>query len=235
MRRNVLVTVLVLVALVQAPIAPPVAAVEGLTPEAVGKITAHGTVEVNGAVGPAEASIFSGDRIATRENTAVAIAFPGGDQVFLPERTQARVESAEGGGVRVRLERGALALVSRSKTPLRVTASGVEVEAGGTGALLEIALKEDGLKVMARRGNALVRGSNKTVDVKEGTTLDASTGPPPQGAGAAGLSPLMTTVLVSSVALGVTGFVLGMVALQRSKPQDCRVTGSTSPFTITCP
>lgn len=210
------------------------------SPVAIGKMTSRGKVEVNGTASPADGSVFPGDRIATKENSAVAMALPGGDQVFLPEWTQARIESVAGGVVRIVLERGALASVVRGKTPVTILARGVAIEPVGVNALFEVALKESGLRVMTRRGTAIVRGSNKTVEVKEGSTLDATTGAPPtpqppQGAGASGLTPLMTTVIVASTALGITGFAMGLAALNRTEPQDCQVTGSTSPFTITCP
>jgi ferric-dicitrate binding protein FerR (iron transport regulator) len=200
-------------------------------------MTARGTVEVNGAVSSPEASVFSGDRIATGENAAVALVLPGGNQVFLPEHTQAIVEQS-GARVLVRLESGALAVTGRSKSPIGIVARGLEIEASATSAVFEVALKEGGLRVMARRGSAIVRGSNKSVEVKEGMTLDATAGAAaqgPQGVGAAGLSPLTTAVVVASVTLGIAGFAMGLAALSRSDPQDCQVSGSASPFTITCP
>lgn len=231
MKRKVVVVLAVCFALVYTPVAP------ADSPAAVGKVVIRGVAEVNGAVSPAETSVFSGDRIATRANTTAAIVLPGGDQVFLPERTRARVEQ-DGARVRVQLEAGALAVVGRSKTPVKVFAQGVVVEPAGANAVFEMALKDGGLRVMSRRGMARVTGSNRTVEVTEGMTLDATTAPVPQGpagAGAASLSTLQTAVLIASVSLGVAGFAMGVRALTRSVPQDCKVTGTTSPFTITCP
>lgn len=209
----------------------------GESAAAVGKMTTRGTAEVNGAVAPAEGSVFSGDRIASRVNSVVALALPGGDQVFLPERTAAQVEQ-KGARVRVSLERGALAVVSRGANPVGISARGVLVEASGASAVFEVAVNEVGLKVLSRHGVTRVRAADRTLEVKEGMTLDATTTPAPQtpaGAGAGGLSTLQTTVLVVATAVGIAGFTLGALALRKSDPEDCRVTGLVSPFTITCP
>jgi ferric-dicitrate binding protein FerR (iron transport regulator) len=198
-------------------------------------MTTVGAAEVNGTAAPAEISIFAGDRITTREDTAVSLQFSGGSQAFLPE-TSAALLKLQQSRVLVALERGAVAVAARNATVLAVMAQGVWIEAQQDGAVFEVALKRGGLRVMARRGAALVKAADRTVEVKEGMTLDATTGAPSNSAGAmSGLTPLQTAVLVASVSLGITGFALGVAAIQRSQPQDCTVTGTTTPFRVTCP
>ena len=229
MRVKAVLVVTVCAALVFAPVAP------AETSAAVAKMSTKGTVELNGTVTPAEASVFSGDRISTRAKTAAALALSGGDQVFLPELSAASVRQASG-RVEMSLERGGLVVVSRGTQPVTVLAGGVRIVPSGAG-ILEIVVKGTSLKVAARKGAAHVEASNRTVEVTEGNTLDATVVPPPQGpAGASsGLTALQMAVIVSGLVAGLVGLTLGMVAFNRADPSDCRVTGTTSPFTITCP
>ncbi len=212
--------------LVYAPVAPAASATT------LGKISTKGSAAINGSAVPAEATIFSGDRISTAKETASGLSLSGGNQVFLPALTTAQLNRV-GNQVTVHLERGALAVINRSSDPVVVEANGVQIRAGGntTAAVYEVAINGSALKVMARKGTALVKGSNRTVEVKEGTAIDATTPPNPQ-MGAGGLSPLWTVVVVSSAAAGFTGLALGVSALGRAKPQDCTV---VSPNSIQCP
>jgi ferric-dicitrate binding protein FerR (iron transport regulator) len=223
-----MVVAMLCVALVYAPVEMDAAS-------AVAKMNTRGTAEVNGAVAPAESSVFSGDRITTRSEAAVALSLPGGDQVFLPEKSAAKVRQ-DGATVLLALESGGAIVVSRSAKPPMIEAIGVRIEPAGAG-IYEIALRGTALKVAARKGTAKVVASNRTMEVPEGKTLDATVAPPPQGqaGAAAGLSALQTGVLVAGVVAGVVGLTLGAVAFSRATPEDCRVTGTTSPFTITCP
>lgn len=205
------------------PVAP------AASPAAVGKIQTKGTAEVNGAPVPAEATVFAGDRITTQKKTASGLLLPGGDQVFLPSLTAAKVNRS-GNRVVVSLERGALAVVNRSAEPVVIEANGVRIEAANSAGVYEVAIQGQSLKVMTRKGTTLVKAADRTVEVKEGTTMDATVAQGPAGPG--GLSPLWTVVLVSSAAAGFTGLALGVQALERSQPQDCVV---VSPSTIRCP
>ncbi len=204
-----LLAMLLVVLLVYAPVAP------AASPAVVGKINTKGTAEVNGAPVPAEATVFTGDRISTQKNPAL---------------TAARI-SRTGDQVTVALERGALAVVNRSADPVVIEANGVRIQAAGpAGGVYEVAVQGRGLKVMARKGTAVVKATDRTVEVKEGTTMDATVAPGPTGAG--GTSSLLTIVTVVGAAAGITGLALGVQALRRSQPQNCVV---VSPNTISCP
>lgn len=228
MRVKALLVITLSAALVCAPVA------QAGTPAAVAKMSTKGTVELNGTVTPAETSVFYGDRITTRAKTAAALAISGGDQVFLPEQSAAQLRQA-GAGVEMLLERGGLVVVSRGAQPVSVLASGVRIVPSGAG-ILEIAIKGTSLKVAARKGSARVTAADRTLDVPEGKTLDATVAPPQGPAGAsAGLTGFETVAIVAGVVSGVVGLTLGIVAFNRANPSDCRVTGTTSPFTITCP
>ena len=208
--------------LVYAPVA------SAASPTAVGKIQTKGKTEVNGTPVPEEATVFAGDRVTTAKETASGLTFPGGDQVFLPSLSAAKVSRADN-QIIVALERGALAVVSRSTQPVVIEANGIHIQATRPNAVYEVAVNGTSLKVLARKGNALVKASNRTVEVKEGTALEASA--PPQAPGG-GMSPLLTIILMTGAAAGITGLVLGVEALQRPQPQDCVV---VSPAGIQCP
>ncbi len=210
--------------LVYAPVAP------AASPAVVGTLNTKGKAAVNGAAVPAEVTLFAGDRISTREETAAGISLSGGDQVFLASLSTAQIIRADK-KLSVTLEEGALAVVNRSTPPIVVTANGVRIEAsGGSPAVYEVAVKGTSLKVMARKGTAVVTGSNRTVEVKEGTAMDA-TAPPQHGVSGVS-SPLWTVVILGSAAAGVTGLALGLSAVKRAQPQNCVVVSVSK---ITCP
>ncbi len=202
------------------------------SPAVVGKMNMKGRVEINGASAPPESTVFAGDRISTGKETALGLSLTGGDQVFLPSLSVVQVDRA-GQQVTVALERGALAVVNRSDQPLLVRAGGVEIQtAGPSGGLYEVAISGGNLKVLARKGTAMVRASNRTVVVKKGTTMEATVPAPAFAAG--GLGPPAAFVLVARAAAGITGLVLGVRALNRAQPQDCVVVSPNRPQ-IVCP
>jgi hypothetical protein len=209
---------------------------------ALGKLTARGAAEVNGTVLPNEATVFSGDRLATPKDSDAALSLGAGNQVFFPELTRARIERS-GNQTKVSLESGALAVVSRSGIVPVVETGGVRIETTGNApAIFEVAINGTSLKVLARTGAAKVLAANRTIEVPEGKMLKATLTPaprspdnPPAGTGmTSGLSTIQVVAIAVGVASGVTGLVLGTVALTRPNPKDCKITGS-SPATITCP
>lgn len=216
--------VIVSLLLVQASITPAGA------PAAVGTIQTRGNVQVNGTVIPGGGTLFAGDRIVTGKDTAASLALAGHDQVFLPEQTAAAVRQ-EGQRVRVVLEQGAVAVVSRSPQPVEVQAAGVRISASAGAGMYEVAVRDHALEVLGRHGVTLVTAANRTVEVPEGMKLEATiAGPAP----ADGLSTFDKVVLVTAVGLGIAGFALGLAAFLRDKPEDCKVVGSATPFTISC-
>jgi len=200
------------------------------SPAVVGKMTMKGLVEINGVAAPSESTVFAGDRISTGKETAVGLFITGGDQLFLPSLSNAGVDRA-GQQLIVTLERGALAVINQSGQPVVVRAGGVQIQAMRPSvSLYEVVVADGSLKVLARKGTAVVRASNRTVEVTEGKTLEATVPNPISPSGS--LGPLWTTVLVASAAAGITGLVVGVQALNRAQPQDCTV---VSPNQINCP
>jgi ferric-dicitrate binding protein FerR (iron transport regulator) len=211
-------------------------------PAAVGKLTTRGAAEVNGTALPNEATVFSGDRLATQKDSAMALSLGAGNQVFFPELTRARLER-NGNETKVSLERGALAVVSRSGNVPVVETSGVRIQTAGLSpAIFEVAVSGTSLKVLVRAGTMRVIAADRTVEVPEGKMLEATmtpAQPAPQAAPAgtgmtSGLSTIQVIAIAGSLAVGLTGLALGAVALTRPNPQDCKIVGS-SPATIKCP
>lgn len=133
------------------PVAP------AASPAVVGKMQTKGAAEINGAAVPDETTVFGGDRITTGKETASGLSLPGGDQVFLPSLTAAKV-GRSGKRVTVTLERGALAVVNRSAEPVLIEASGVSIESAGPAGVYEVTIQGNALKVMTRKGTTLVKG-----------------------------------------------------------------------------
>lgn len=209
---------------------------------AVGKMTTRGAAEVNGTTLPNDATVFSGDRLATEKDSAVALSLGAGNQVFFPELTRARLERS-GNETKVSLEHGALAVVSRAGTVPVVETSGVRIQtAGSAPAIFEVAISGTKLKVLSRTGITRVIAADRTIELPEGKMLEASVSPAPPSpqapAAGTGMTGGLTTIQIVAIAVGVgagvTGLVLGAVALTRPNPKDCKITGS-SPATITCP
>jgi hypothetical protein len=208
---------------------------------AVGKLTTHGAAAVNGTVLPNDATVFSGDRLATEKNSSVALSLGTGNQVFFPELTLAKVER-NGSGTKVLLERGALAVVSRLGIVPVVETGGVRIETTvKSPAVFEVAISGKALKVIARSGAMHVIAAGRTVEVPEGKMMEATVAPGPDSnspAAGTGMGSNLTGVQIAAIGIGlasgVSGLILGVVAANRPSPQDCKVTGS-SPATITCP
>jgi hypothetical protein len=207
----------------------PAAAAEN---RAMGRATVHGPAEVNGTPVGAETTLFAGDRLRTGADAAVSLALPGRDQVFLPERTTVRV--SEAGRPRITLESGAAAVVSRADLPVEIVVRGVRI-AAPAGAAYEVAAGGNRLEVLARRGVVTVTSPGEVLEVPEGSRLEADFAPAEPGAPVDAISRFERAILVTAISLGIAGFVVGMAAFLRDRPQDCSVTGSATPFTITCP
>lgn len=215
-------------------LAEATAAAPGMAAEnrAMGRATPYGPAEVNGVPLGAETTLFAGDRLRTGADAALALRLPGRDQVFLPERTLARLSGAR--RPRITLESGAAAVVARAELPVEIIVRGVRI-AAPAGAAYEVAVRGDRLEVLSRRGVVTVAGPEQAIEVPEGTRLEADFAPADPAAPVDAVRRFDQAVLVAAISLGIAGFVVGMAAFLRDRPQDCSVTGSATPFTITCP
>jgi len=220
--------------LVYTPMAAPVAA----TPAMLGQVMVHGQAKINGIATHSGATVFAGDQVATEPNAVAELVFNGGSKVLLPG-SSAVVVNNDAAQVVVNLKDGALAMLSRSSTPAFVEATGAEIRpAANTPVVLEVAARGTSLKVLVRRGSATVETADKTLEVEEGKELDATMVPdPPQGPGESRPRPpfrsrLRRWELIAAVA-GLTGLILGIIAVTRSNPAECTVISPTG--RLQCP
>ncbi len=201
----------------------------------LGQVMVKGNAKINGMVSPSSATVFTGDKLNTGTGTVAELLLNGGSKVLLPEST-AVVLSDEGNQVIVTLDRGALAILSGNNKTTFVDANGVRIRpTAGTPVVLEVAVSDESLKVLARRGSATVEADDRTVEIAEGKELDASMAPPSgqNRSRAPFRNHFATWVLIAATAVGVTGLALGIVAVSRPNPADCKFVSTTGK--IACP
>ncbi len=205
----------------------------------LGQVMVKGNAQVNGIATPSGATVFSGDRVGTETNTIAELLLNGGSKVMLPESSIVVLRN-DADQVIVDLKQGALAALSKSSSPAFIDVNGVRIKpAAEVGAVVEVAVHGNSLKVAARRGSAIVETADKAIEVKEGKELDATLAPPPpQGPAGPGPHPSMrsslaTWELITAAGAGLTGLVLGIVAVSRANPANCKVASPSG--TITCP
>jgi len=192
------------------------------SPTVMGQMVIEGDAVINGAHASKGGTVFVGDRIVTPSGANASLALTSGVQLILIESSSLEMKEVEG-QKSVSLERGALAVLNRAATaPFVVEAGGARIRPGK-------------LEVFAKTGTTEVATADRTVEVHEGETLEATMAPPapPQrAAGAGSSSPLMSKfdkiVIITGVAAGATGLIVAVRALQK----NC--TGTPSPFKVTC-
>lgn len=203
----------------------------------LGQVIAKGDLKINGATTPSGATVYSGDEVETGTNAEAELVFPG-EKVLLPQ-TSAVALNNEAGQVIVNLKQGSLAVLTKSASPVFIDANGVRIKpAANTAIVMEVAVVGNSFKVLMRRGSAAVETSSKTLNVPEGKELDATTAPDPaptasQQVPAGGTSSLATWELIVAAAAGVTGLIMGAVALSRPNAKNCTAVSPSG--TISCP
>lgn len=200
-------------------------------PPMLGQAIIKGQAKINDVVTPSGASLFAGDRVATSTDSIVELQLTKGGNVFLPASSVVGLEQ-KGDHVTVGLEQGALAVLSKNGSPTAVEAYGVRIlPPADSASVIEVAISGNSLKVLARRGKATVESADRTIEVPEGKELDATVASAPQqgpsGSRASARGRLETWVFITAVAAGVTGLILGIIAVSRPNPQDCKIVSPT--------
>jgi ferric-dicitrate binding protein FerR (iron transport regulator) len=204
------------------------------SPVMVGKIVAEGAAQINGSPAPKGTTLFADDRIVTQKDGNASLALTGGGQLILVDSSSVQMKQL-GGQLTAALDHGALAVFNRGiAAPIIVQAGGARIRPGKDGAVYAVTLVGEKLEVFAKKGVAEVEAANRTVEVHEGETLEATMAPadPPQTAAGAGktspLGRLDKVLIVVGVAAGVT--VLGIAV--RALEKTC--TATPSPFKVSC-
>lgn len=146
----------------------------------LGQISVKGEATVNGVNAIGGASVFSGDRVATRKGATASVSMRGGDELVLGELTSVEVLDARN-EITVPLDGGQLEYLSGPELPIVVTAGGTRIVPQGSGGVYAVALHGDTLRVTARKGLAKLKSANNDVEIAEGKTLVATIGTLQQG------------------------------------------------------
>ena len=205
------------------------------SPTIMGQMVLEGDAVINGAHASKGGTVFVGDHIVTPSGANASLALTSGVQLILIESSSLEMKEVEG-QKSASLDRGALAVLNRAATaPFVVEAGGARIRPGKGGAVYAVTLAGEKLEVFAKTGTTEVETADRTVEVHEGETLEATMAPPapPQrAAGAGSSSPLMSKfdkiVIITGVAAGATGLIVAVRALQK----NC--TGTPSPFKVSC-
>jgi ferric-dicitrate binding protein FerR (iron transport regulator) len=201
----------------------------------VGQIAIEGTAEINGAVAPKGGTVFVGDHVVTQGGANASLALTGGTQLILVEASSLHMQEVDG-QMGASLTGGALAVFTRGVTnPIVVEAGGARIRTGKEGAVYAVTLTGEKLQVFSKTGTTEVAAANRTIEVHEGETLEATMSlptPPQRPAGAGSSSPLWgnfdKVLIIVGVAAGVTGLVVAVRALQKT------CTATPSPFKVNC-
>jgi ferric-dicitrate binding protein FerR (iron transport regulator) len=183
--------------------------------------------------------VFVGDHIVTQSGANASLALTGGSQLILIESSSLQMKEVEG-QTSASLDRGALAVLSRTaSTPIVVEAAGARIHPGKGGAVYAVTVTGEKLEVFSKTGTTEVEAADRTVEVHEGETLEATMAPAAPAAAAPGASPQWSApagkrskfeevVIIVGVAAAVTALVLAIKAVQKT------CTGTPSPFKVSC-
>jgi ferric-dicitrate binding protein FerR (iron transport regulator) len=211
------------------------------SPAIVGQMVTEGAAEVNGAPTAKGGTVFVGDHIVTQTGANATLALTGGSQLILIESSSLQMKEVEG-QMGASLDRGALAVLGRTaSTPIVVEAAGARIRPGKGGAVYAVTVTGEKLNVFSKTGTTEVEAADRTVEVHEGETLEATMAPAapatpatpaaasPQWSAPAGKrSKFEEVVIIVGVAAAITALVLAIKAVQKT------CTGTPSPFKVTC-
>lgn len=179
--------------------------------------------------------MFVGDHIVTQSGANASLSLTGGAQLILVESSSLQMKEVEG-QTSALLDRGALGVLSRTAgTPVVVEAGGARIRPGKGGAIYALSVTGQKLEVFAKTGTTEVEAANRTVELHEGETLEATMAPadPPQGpTGAGSASPLATNFDKILIIVGVAAAVTALVVAVRALEKTC--TATPSPFKVSC-
>jgi hypothetical protein len=190
---------------------------------AVGQISTQGSTVINGINAVTGSSVFAGDRIATQHDSTASLALSGGRRLILVESSSMQVTNS-GGEFTAALDHGRLAIMSPATAPQLVEARGTLIVPGKSDTVYAVQLNGNSLTVTANKGTVAVEAIERTVEVPEGKTLEATLAPalppgtPQGGAISAVSSHLLTYIVITAVVLAVA---VPLIVL--NLPSNCSV------------
>jgi hypothetical protein len=197
-------------------------------PVGLGQITTQGAAEVNSVAAVTGATVFSGDRITTEGGSTALLSLTAGRQAILSESSSLRLTRGANDITTV-LDQGNAAILSPANDPVVMDVGGTRIVPGRAGSVYAVQLAGNKLTVAASRGSVMVEGVNRTVEVDEGNTLEATLAPAQLGAGTGAPTPvirsrLATVLIIAVIALAATTLAL----LIRDINTGCQVVSPTS-------
>lgn len=223
-RVYVQVIAVVLCGLLASPAFSPLAAAAAPTASgqaALGRVMAKAPATMNGVAIPSEATLFSGDRVATGPAGWARMYLSQGEQVHLAAQSEARA-SREGDRVDVELLAGRVYLQTKG-SGLNVLANGLEIAPGtAEAAVWEVTLvAPNEVLVAAHKGSVEVRGTNRNLEVPAGRSARVTTAAAPKGSAggaAGGLSGGARAAVIGGIIGGVVGVSATVAATQSQGP-----------------
>lgn len=197
-------------------------------PVGLGQITTEGPAQVNSVTAVTGATVFSGDRITTESGSTALLSLTAGRQAILSESSSLQLTRGAKYITTV-LDRGQAAILSPADDPVAMDVGGTRIIPGSAGSVYAVQLTGNKLTVAASRGSVTVEGTNRTVEVDEGNTLEATLEPAQFGAGAGAPSPVVrsrlgTVLIIAVIALAATTLAL----LIRDLNTGCKVVSPSS-------
>lgn len=196
----------------------------------VGQLAAKGTAEINGVDAASGATVFANDRVATEAGSVASLSLASDRRVVLLEKSSLRITKDTAMRLTAALEDGRIAVFSPAKSPLVVAAGGTEIVPGKDGGLYAVEVHGDRLTVTVSQGTASVEATNRTIEVGEGKTLEATI-EPAQETGGGGTPGVQSRVAAVLVVVAAALFTTTLVLLIRDLNTGCKV---VSPSAGTC-
>src|SRR5260370_5302702 len=148
------------------------------SPTIMGQMVLEGDAVINGARASKGGTVFVGDHMVMPSGVNDSLTLTSGVQLILVESSSLEMKEVEG-QKSASLERGALAVLNRAATaPFVVEAAGARIRPGKGGAIYAVTLAGEKLEVFAKTGTTEVETADRTVEVHEGETHEATIAPP---------------------------------------------------------
>jgi ferric-dicitrate binding protein FerR (iron transport regulator) len=211
------VMVAVLCGLLAGPALSPLSAAP---PAAMGRVVANAPATLNGVGIPREATVFSGDLLATGDTGWARIYLAEGEQIHVAARSEARAARA-GERIDVELLNGHLLLQTHAGSGINVQTNGLAILPNQDAVWEVTRTAPNEVLVAARSGSVEVRGTNRSLTVPAGrsarvtTTVPASPAAPVKGAGG-GLSAGAKGAIIG----GIVGAVIGTAVIVTNQTQS---------------
>ncbi|MGH9788582.1 MAG: FecR domain-containing protein [Candidatus Acidiferrales bacterium] len=203
-----------------APLSGTLSPLSAAAPATMGRVVANSPATLNGVAIPTEATVFSGDRLATGADGWARIYLAEGEQIHLAGRSEARA-ARSGERVDVELMNGRLLLQTRAGSAINVLTNGLAILPANQDAVWEVTrTAPNEVLVASHSGSVEVLGANRSITVPAGRSARVSTAaapaspasPPPLGGLSAGAK--------AAIIAGIVGGVIAIVVIATNQTES---------------